>query len=100
MIGDGGLARRRNGAADANRENILVHRTALIVIDTEKCRQHHEIAKRQLMICFVVAILIDFLDKQFAFFDSNSLCISDPFYVVITQFGLEEALRVADAVEA
>ncbi len=68
--------------------------------DAAEGRQHHRIGERQFVRLGDAAVLADLLDRHLAGFDLGDARIGDPLDVVVAHFAFEQALGVADAVEA
>ena len=69
-------------------------------LDAAKSRQHHRIAERQLVRRLNLAILGDLLGDHLARFDLLDARAGQPLDVAFPHLALEQAFRVADAVEA
>ena len=109
---------RRNRDAHADPEYVRIFRILLVLVDDDETarideavnaaqrrdpaerRQHHRIGERQFARRLDRAVVGDLFDRHLARLDLLHPRAGDPLDVVLAHFALEQALGVADAVEA
>ena len=116
--GDRRRADRGDRHADADAEHVRERRIALVLVDDDEAAgigqlldasdradaaergQHHRIGERQFVGLADRAVVGDLLDRHFALLDILDAGVGDPLDVLLAHLAFEQALGVADAVEA